>query len=235
MKGDFSSLAKTKTLCWKFQFSFLYFQPAVLIMCCIVLVTYHGCSLLLICKQKIDERKLCDSTESIHVGTDKPVKIGYAALAGDAFGPVGESVVTISIFVIHFCFCTGYFIYLGNSMESLAEEFQRSRICSQPENFVTRQLEAAELPEDLLLNRLWTNGSEFAVVPYKRVKNGVEFECDFRPEDAPKFNHLVWIMSPFVVILCLPNFQILQDFLNIFQFITVIFVYFCLSGWLVGG
>ena len=221
-------------------FSGFLFQPAIAILFGIVVVTYHGCSLLLLCKERVEQRKLRDSAESL-LEIEKSLKLGYAILAKDAFGPSGELLVTVSIFLIHFCFCTGYVIFLGNAMESLAEEFHHAEVCS------THGLHKRELSGVNLTKRHWSpnanftkvsdkgvvNISEFSFFNFGNLTQDVEVDCTFQPKEAPQFQFLVWLISPIFIILCLPNLQLLRDMLNILSFFTFVIVYISLAGWLI--
>ena len=228
-----------------------------MILCCIVLTTYHGCSLLLVCKEKIDAQKLRDSSESI-VEIERSLNLGYAVLARDAFGRTGEVVVTVTVFVIHFCFCVGYIIYLGNSLESLAEDLHHSKICSSeglgmgntgrgqittmtpdlPNQMVKEEIQPLKR-EAFTQHKVEDSGlrnlTELKFYTYINMSHDVELNCNFDPKDAPKFHYLVWMMSPFFILLCLPNLAFVKDMLNVLSFLTFIVVYMAMSGWLVSG
>ena len=219
-------------------------------MCCIVLTTYHGCSLLLACKEKIDAQKLKDSSESL-VEIERSLNLGYAVLARDAFGRTGEAVVTLTVFIIHFCFCVGYIIFLGNSLESLAEDLHHSKVCSSeglglenearsltttpavemPNALVKEPIEPQHKVEDSGLRNL----TELLFYSYMNMSHDVELDCNFDPKEAPKFHFLVWMMSPFFILLCLPNLAFVKDMLNVMSFLTFIVVYLSITGWLVSG
>ena len=118
-------------------------------------------------------------------------------------------------------------------MEALSEDFHKSRVCSKQafEKRAKRELmNVTEWPKDGLANL-----SDFAFYRIGNLTHDVELDCDFRPSDAPTFDQLVWLMSPLFVILCLPNLQLLRDFLNLLAFITIIFVYSFLLIWLLQG